>query len=152
MLNYFIDYDFSMFIGLVKFATSITMTIFYYLLYKVFEDNKDNKLILVLVVSRVFLCLIPGNGWFTNSGNYYIGLIRNIPFIILGSIVIKIFYEKRKNKNCKHFWLYTLLSFAFYIPVVVGASFIPMFGMFMIPKTVCYMLLINDLRIYSKEC
>ena len=37
-------------------------------------------------------------------------------------------------------WLYILLSFAFYIPVAVGAGLIPMLGMLMIPKTICYIL------------
>ena len=35
-----------------------------------------------------------------------------------------------------------LLSFLFYIPVAVGAGALPMLGMLMLPKTVCYILLI----------
>ena len=34
-----------------------------------------------------------------------------------------------------------LLSFAFYIPVAVGAGAVPMLGMLMLPKTVCYILM-----------
>ena len=40
-------------------------------------------------------------------------------------------------------WLYILLSFLFYIPVAVGAGLVPMLGMLMLPKTVCYILLIS---------
>ena len=36
-----------------------------------------------------------------------------------------------------------LLSFAFYLPVAVGASYVPLLGMLMLPKTVCYILLIT---------
>ena len=35
-----------------------------------------------------------------------------------------------------------LLSFLFYSPVAVGAGAVPMLGMLMLPKTVCYILLI----------
>ena len=40
------------------------------------------------------------------------------------------------------FWLYILLSFLFYIPVAVGAGIVPMLGMLMLPKTVCYILMV----------
>ena len=39
-------------------------------------------------------------------------------------------------------WLYILLSFAFYIPVAIGAGSVPMLGMLMLPKTVCYILMV----------
>ena len=41
------------------------------------------------------------------------------------------------------------LSFLFYIPVAVAASLVPMLGMLMLPKTVCYMLLIWCFRKYA---
>ena len=49
-------------------------------------------------------------------------------------------------------WLYILLSFLFYIPVVVGTGAVPMLGMLMLPKTICYVLMIAAfLRAVSKE-
>ena len=39
-------------------------------------------------------------------------------------------------------WIYILLSFLFYIPVAVTAGIVPMLGMLMLPKTVCYILMI----------
>ena len=39
-------------------------------------------------------------------------------------------------------WIYILLSFLFYIPVAVAAGIVPMLGMLMLPKTVCYILMI----------
>ena len=50
----------------------------------------------------------------------------------------------------RHVWLYILLSFLFYIPVAVGAGMVPMLGMLMIPKTVCYMLMIVSFLRFSK--
>ena len=44
---------------------------------------------------------------------------------------------------CKYAVLFLLvtLSFLFYIPVVVGAGAIPMLGMLMLPKIVCYVII-----------
>ena len=39
-------------------------------------------------------------------------------------------------------WLYVTLSFLFYIPVATVVSLLPMLGMLMLPKTVCYILMI----------
>ena len=47
-------------------------------------------------------------------------------------------------------WLYVLLSFLFYIPVAVGAGVVPMLGMLMLPKTVCYILLIVCFHRYQR--
>ena len=149
ILNYFIDYDFTLFLGLGKLATSITMTLFYYLLYKTF-NKKDNMLPLSLVVLRVGLCLLPGNGWFANNGKYIFAITRNIPFVILGILVLIEFYKNRGNDNFGNIWLLITLSFLFYLPVVLGASFMPILGMFMIPKTICYIGIISKLYGYTK--
>ena len=51
--------------------------------------------------------------------------------------------QKRKEERALRFvWLYILLSFLFYIPVAVGAGLVPVLGMLMLPKTICYVLLI----------
>ena len=44
-----------------------------------------------------------------------------------------------------------LLSFAFYIPVVVYAGVIPMLGMLMLPKAVCYLVIIFVFRRAVRE-
>ena len=71
------------------------------------------------------------------------GIIRNVPFVILGAVICVLFYRKRTaDRIFRPQWLYILLSFAFYIPVAVGAGTVPMLGMLMLPKTVCYILMI----------
>ena len=50
----------------------------------------------------------------------------------------------------KNTWLLVTLSFLFYIPVAVAASLVPMLGMLMLPKTVCYILLIVSFCRYAK--
>lgn len=150
MLDYFVDADFTAPLGIGKLITSITMTMFYIFMYYIYKENykvEDNKIIKIsiwlLAVIRIALCLLPQNKWFTNDGSVTIGIIRNIPFVIMGAIIIYLYFiNRRKDKTFKNMWIYILLSFLFYIPVVVGASSIPMLGMFMLPKTICYILII----------
>ena len=62
--------------------------------------------------------------------------------MVVGVMIVVIYFMKRKeDKAFKLIWLLVLLSFAFYIPVTVGASFVPILGALMLPKTVCYMLM-----------
>ena len=154
ILNYFIDYDFNLYLGIGKFITSITMTIFYIFMYYIYLDNykiKENKnitnYIWILSIIRIMLCLFPQNRWFTNESPFTWGIIRNIPFVILGVIII-ILYFKNKDKDSyfKNIWLYILLSFIFYLIVVIGASSVSILGMFMLPKTICYILIILSFK------
>ena len=71
------------------------------------------------------------------------GVLRNLPFIVIGGIVVWLYFRVRKEDKClSRLWLYTTLSFLFYIPVAIFASLLPMLGMLMLPKTVCYILML----------
>ena len=152
ILNYFIDYDFTMYLGIGKLITSITMTIFYLLMYHILLksiDIKENKHLtkglIEFVILRIILCLSIENNWLTNNSPLLWQIIRNIPFIIIGYILIRLYYKHRYIDNYKYIWLYMTLSFIFYIPVVIGANTYPILGMLMLPKTICYVLIIKDL-------
>ena len=96
---------------------------------------------------RVGLCLCPQNGWLQNSSDVTWGMIRNVPFVILGGMVCLEYYRKRKaDRVFRRIWLYILLSFLFYIPVAVAAGIVPVLGMLMLPKTICYILMIWTFR------
>ena len=150
VLNYFIEADFDAWLGFGKLVTSITMTVFYLLMYriwlKVYKEREDRKLSLtlyVLVVLRIVLCLLPQNGWIQNESSVLWGILRNIPFVAIGVIIVWLFWQKRTDvRELRNVWLLVTLSFVFYIPVAVAAGIVPMLGMLMLPKTVCYMLLI----------
>lgn len=150
VLNYFTDMDMTAALGVGKLVTSITMTVFYVLLYYVWQGHYGVKggrnlsiAIWCLAAVRVVLCLFPQNGWLANSGDMTWGIIRNIPFVILGVIICLLYFKERgKDKVFDLIWMYILLSFAFYIPVAVAAGFVPMLGMLMLPKTICYILMI----------
>ncbi len=150
VLNYFAEGDFTAALGIGKLVTSVTMTVFYVLMYYVWlgvyhpKENKNvTAAVLALAVIRVALCLFPQNGWLENSSGVTWGVIRNVPFIVLGAVICWLYYQKKTQiRRFKPVWLYILLSFAFYIPVTVGAGAVPILGMLMLPKTICYILLI----------
>ncbi|MDI9216593.1 hypothetical protein [Clostridium tertium] len=140
------NYTFALGIG--KFITSITMTIFYILLYYVWRlrykiEGKNGMTLAIYLVSitRIILCLFPQNGWTSINAPLSWGIYRNIPFALLGILIIILFYKSAKENNDGSFrfmWLTIVLSFAFYIPVVLFADTIPLVGMLMIPKTCAY--------------
>lgn len=140
--------NFTVPLGMGKFITSITMTIFYILLYYIWRiryDIKDQKnvtlAIYVLSALRIILCLFPQNDWLSATAPLSWGIYRNIPFALLGLLIIVLFYKSAKEHNdteFKYMWLTIVLSFGFYIPVVLWADVVPMIGMLMIPKTCAY--------------
>ncbi|MBP5155917.1 MAG: hypothetical protein J6252_04970, partial [Clostridia bacterium] len=150
VLNYFADGDFTAALGIGKLVTSVTMTLFYVLLYYVWREYfgfPENKGAAAAVWSaaavRIALCAFPQNGWLENSSGMTWGIIQNVPFVALGALICGLYFKSRNESRLfKPVWIYILLSFAFYIPVAVGAGAVPMLGMLMLPKTVCYILLI----------
>ena len=140
--------NFTTALGMGKFITSITMTVFYILLYYVWRvryqvQGRKGLTVAVYVLSalRIGLCLMPQNQWLSASAPLSWGIYRNIPFALLGLLIIVLFYQSAKEKQDKPFrfmWLTIVLSFGFYIPVVPWADAIPMIGMLMIPKTCAY--------------
>ena len=91
-------------LGLGKWITSVTMTVFYVLLYYVWRKRyqiKGQKDLTIAVYAlsavRIVLCMMPQNQWLT-----------------------------------------IVLSFGFYLPVVLWADVNPLIGMLMIPKTCAY--------------
>ena len=135
-------------LGIGKFITSITMTVFYILLYYVWrtrykiEGKKEITIAVYLMAAlRIILCLFPQNAWTSADAPLSWGLYRNIPFAILGLIVIVLFYrsaKEHKDRDFRWMWLTIVLSFGFYIPVVLWADTVPAVGMLMIPKTCAY--------------
>ena len=135
-------------LGIGKLITSVTMTAFYVILYYVWclryqvEGKKGITIsVWALALLRIVLCLMPQNAWTSPEAPLSWGIYRNIPFTILGILIIVLFYQSAKEKQDKPFrflWLTVVLSFTFYIPVVLFADTVPVVGMLMIPKTCAY--------------
>ena len=150
-------------LGLGKWITSVTMTIFYVLLYYVWRQRYQVKgqhsitaAVYALAGIRIVLCMMPQNQWLQAESPLSWGIYRNIPFALLGLMIILLFYRSAKERNDHAFcwmWLTIVLSFGFYIPVVLLADKIPLIGMLMIPKTCAYVwtVLIGYFAM-KKEC
>ncbi|MFA6624362.1 MAG: hypothetical protein WCS80_01180 [Bacilli bacterium] len=139
-------------LGLGKLITSITMTVFYLLLYYVWKVHygvKGMKSLTIsmyaLAVIRVILCCFPQNEWFVYPSPLSWSIYRNIPFAILGIIIIILFAMKSyplKDKVYMGMPIAIFLSFAFYFAVVIWGESYPTVGLLMIPKTLAYVAVV----------
>ena len=148
-------------LGIGKLITSITMTIFYLILYYIWRNRYQIQgkkgltiTIWALAIARIALCAFPQNQWLSYRQPLLWGILRNIPFAIMGIILIVLFAREAKRANDRVFrfmWLAITLSFLFYIPVVLFAEMIPMIGMLMIPKTLAYVwIVVMGLSLYRQ--
>ena len=155
--------NFTVPLGLGKWITSVTMTVFYVLLYYVWRQRYQVKgqkgltaAVYALAAVRVALCMMPQNQWLSAESPLAWGIYRNIPFALMGLLIIVLFYRSAKEHGDKSFrwmWLTIVLSFGFYIPVVLWADTLPMIGMLMIPKTCAYVwTVLIGYSAMKKEC
>lgn len=139
-------------LGFGKFVTSITMTVFYLILYylwkmrfKIINVSKLDIVMWSLAIVRIVLCFFPQNEWFIYDSSVTWAIIRNIPFALMGIIMIFLLYRsgiQNNDKNAKSMAIAVILSFAFYIPVVLWARVHFLIGMLMIPKTLAYLWIV----------
>ena len=139
-------------LGIGKLITSVTMTIFYLILFYIWRERykiKDGKKLTAtmwtLAVLRVALCMLPQNQWLVYHQPLLYGVFRNIPFAIIGVIIIVIFAREAKKAEDAIFRsipLAVALSFGFYLPVVLFSGIVPIVGVLMIPKTMAYVWII----------
>lgn len=140
--------DYTAALGIGKLITSLTMTVFYLLLYYVWRaryrvtDRQGlTAAVWVLAAARAVLCLMPQNAWTSPHPPLLWGILRNIPFTLLGLLVVVLFYRSArdaKDTAFRHLWLTVVISFGCYLPVVLWADTVPAVGMLMIPKTCAY--------------
>ena len=100
--------NFTVQLGLGKWITSVTMTIFYVVLYHIWRERYQIKgykattaAIYGLAGLRIVLCMMPQNAWLSVDAPLSWGIYRNIPVVLLADVI-------------------------------------PMIGMLMIPKTCAY--------------
>ncbi len=137
-------------LGLGKLITSVTMTVFYLLFYFFFVKKYDKQetrpltiAFLALAAIRIALLALPQNGWFDADPSFLFAILRNIPFLLLGALFIVIAFRwAREDRDFKWTYLLVSFSFLFYMGTVLFAPTIPLLGLLMLPKTVCYILII----------
>ena len=149
-------------LGVGKFVTSITMTIFYLILYYIWRDHYRIQgrrgltlTMWVLALLRAALCLLPQNQWLVYRQPLFYGVLRNIPFAVIGILIILLFAQENKRTGDGAFRFMpaaVALSFGFYLPVVLFSGVAPAVGMLMIPKTLAYVWIVLMLwKLYRKE-
>lgn len=139
-------------LGMGKFITSITMTVFYLILYYIWRDryqvkdrNSLTKIMWGLSALRIALCLLPQNQWLEYRQPLLYGILRNIPFAVIGVIIIVIYAQETKktdDKALRFLPAAVALSFGFYLPVVLFSGTFPLVGILMIPKTLAYVWIV----------
>lgn len=138
-------------LGRGKQITSVSMTIFYLLLWQIGLQLSIvpvfpvwSYLIYIMAAVRIVICLLPGNRWEETHPPVVWGIYRNIPFFAMGIMVSILFFLNRNTLfHFRYMWLAILLSFLFYLPVVLFSNRNPKIGMLMLPKTGCYLWIIG---------
>lgn len=138
--------------GIGKLAASLTMTMFYLLLWKIglmlFSPatlwTAMTRPLWLLAALRILLCLPPQNGWLSDAPSVRWGIYRNLPFLVMGGMVAALFFfHMGKAPAADFMWLAIVLSFGFYMPVVLFAQRRPAVGMLMLPKTCAYLWMLS---------
>ncbi|MFN2181810.1 MAG: hypothetical protein ACK2UV_20190, partial [Candidatus Promineifilaceae bacterium] len=90
---------------------------------------------------RLLIMLFPANEWNSTMPPQPWSLYRNVPLMIQGlGVAYLILRDSRQVGDRPFTWIgiMILLSYAFYIPVILFVQQAPMVGMLMIPKTMAY--------------
>ncbi len=123
-----------------KILTSITMTIFYVILWHIglaasgYPDaGVCTAMVYLLAAVRILLCLMKPVS----------SIVRNVPFLFLGAAVCVLFYSIRSGSGFPLMWFAVLLSFVFYVPVVCFSAGHPKVGMLMLPKSCVYLWMLT---------
>lgn len=133
-------------LGLGKLITSVTMTVFYMLLWHIgillfSPSGRDwSAAIYILGLLRIALCLLKYNRWYDEAPPVNWAVYRNLPFLLLGAAAAVLYGSHMHSLPAlKWMWLAVTLSFAFYVPVVLWANKNRKLGMLMLPKTCMYL-------------
>lgn len=134
-------------LGAGKLVTSITMTLFYLMLWHIGlllfalpNAVMGTTVVYALAVLCIVLCILPQNRWLERDSVLKWAVWRNVPFLFLGLATAMLFgIYKGSVPGIEWMWLAIVLSFLFYIPVVLGAHRYPVLGMLMLPKTGMYL-------------
>lgn len=141
-------------IGIGSFTTAFTVTLLYMeiaWIWKIRYHNDEKSsfnififwLLLIIGFARIVVILLPINNWGATIKDipYGFSLFRNSLLTFQGIIVgILILLDSIKNndKIFKVISIFIFISYAFYIPVILFAKFIPAIGLLMVPKTCAY--------------
>jgi hypothetical protein len=134
-------------VGLGALMTAVTITIFYTILLEIwrFRYGRNMRVFEWLLVAagllRLLMMTLPINQWGQVIPPQPWSAIRNIPLMIQGLGVAFLILRDARISADSTFWrvgISILVSFAFYLPVILFVQQLPLLGMLMIPKTIAY--------------
>jgi len=134
-------------VGLGALSTAITVTFFYVIMLFIWQERFDQPLgwfgwlLIASAVVRLAVMALPGNQWNSVVPPQPMSLVRNLFLTISGLGVAYLILRDAARAGDQAFtWIGVsiLVSYAFYIPVILFVQTIPLVGMLMIPKTLAY--------------
>jgi len=149
-------------VGAGALSTAITVTFFYILILVVWSRRFDKPLgwfgiLLILAgIARLVYMMLPENSWNSIVPPQPYSLYRNSFLVIQGlGVAVLIFRDSITQNDRTFLWIGVciLLSYAFYIPVILFVQTIPVIGMLMIPKTLAYVAIavIGNQKLFQPE-
>ena len=140
----------SLLVGFGALSTAITITIFYLILLDIWriEFTKPKDFIyyglIIVGIIRFAIMAFPQNDWGRVVPIFEWSLLRNIPLMIIGLTVAYFMIRdglKERDYRYRNFGIWILVSFLFYLPVILFVQIVPIIGMLMIPKTIAYLVM-----------
>jgi len=134
-------------VGLGALATALTVTLFYALFVLVWAKRFGKTLgpwqyaLLGMGMVRLIVMAFPQNQWSSTTPPWPWSLYRNLPLMAQGLGVAYLILRDAREMKDRTFWLIgicILVSYAFYLPVILWVRQTPILGMLMIPKTLAY--------------
>ena len=134
-------------VGLGALATAFTVTLFYVVMLGVWQERFQKPygwlglFLAGTAVIRLIIMVFPANEWNNSVPPQPWSLYRNLPLIVQGLGVAYLILRDARQTNDRTFsgvGIYILLSYAFYLPVILLVQQYPLVGMLMIPKTLAY--------------
>jgi len=134
-------------VGMGALSTAITVTFFYILVLVVWSRRFEKPfgwfgiLLIVAGIGRLVYMGLPVNDWNSVVPTQPYSLYRNLFLVIQGlGVAFLILRDAQAEKDRTFYWIgiCILLSYGFYIPVILFVQQVPAIGMLMIPKTLAY--------------
>jgi hypothetical protein len=128
-------------------ATAITVTFFYVVMLLIWQERFGKPLgwfgaaLILVAILRLVLMLFPGNQWNNTIPPQPWSFYRNLPLVVQGlGVAYLILRDGRASGDRTFQWIgiMILVSYAFYLPVILFVQRMPAIGMLMIPKTLAY--------------
>ena len=134
-------------VGLGALATAITVTFFYMIMVLIWRTRFGKPygwfglLLLATGVIGLIVMIPSANDWNAVVPPQPWSLIRNLPLVVQGLGVCFLILRDAfaaEDRTFKWIGAMIIVSYAFYIPVILFVQQTPLLGMLMIPKTLAY--------------